>query len=221
MNRSRRSRGWPLAAAAGAILAAGGRPARAEEPVAAQAMAPAPSVHVNSDGEPVTLYRLDPDRWVVNGGVGQRGVHSGVVEHWVRVCDTPCDAVVNRQDAFVVAGDDVTPSKSFALNDGVTSLRVKRGSAGAFTTGVTAALAGSGLAMFGLTVLLMSSGQQLPPRSTPPNWAPSLGNNLPPDRSMDTAGSFHTLGLVTLIVGGAVAVAGVLTALQNRTTVEQ
>jgi hypothetical protein len=90
------------------------RPRRAH--AAACPSSSAQPLRLDSDDSRASLLRLDPDIWIVNARHRSEGPR---VEHWTRVCDAPCNALVDRNGLFMVAGDGLTPSEPFSLEKDV------------------------------------------------------------------------------------------------------
>lgn len=187
---------------------------------APKAAPPAAQVHVTADAGRVTLYRIDPDRWIFSGVPSRHSSGAGTVEHWMRVCDTPCDATVAPADALVVAGLGVTPSSPFNLGEGNHNLRVKPGSASARTLGGTGIILGAGFMLGGGVMALVPSPNASSPQGQPPLGGPgNTGASQPTDNSSDAFHTFRTIGLVTLVVGAAMVIAGSIAFVGNQTEV--
>jgi hypothetical protein len=184
-----------IAAMMGCALGATGATARAESPPGS-----GPPLRVDSDDGRASLFRIDPEIWVVSAASGRTPVPR-TVERWTRVCDAPCNTAVDRNGLFRIAGAGLTASETFSLQENVTSLRVNAGSSGLLTAGLFGAALGGGLTVSGLMLLAMH--HTMPAPTVPP---PSF--------------DMGKVGWGLLLTGGPLLIAGTVTALANGTTVE-
>ena len=179
-------------------LAAASATARAEPAPPAGPSSSAQPLRVDSDDGRASLLRLDPDIWIVNARNRLGGPR---VEHWTRVCDAPCNAPVDRNGLFMIAGDGLTPSQPFSLEKDVKTVKVTAGSSARRTLGLAGVALGAGMTFIGIAMAATTPK----PTSPPPGWPANLGWDSPSGPPAALTWGFVVVGAVTLIVGMAVA----------------
>lgn len=150
------------------------------------------SVRLDADDERATL-----ERHVSNE------TESGA-EPWRELCITPCQARVPADAALRVGGQRINPSKPFHLPEGRSEVSVKAdvGTKAHTAWGYVLMLGGGGVAVSGAGFLLM-------------------GSVFPDDRETGNIGrAFTTFGAVTLGIGLAAVVGGIVLVTTDDTTVQ-
>jgi hypothetical protein len=189
-------------------LAVASATARAEPTPPPSPSSSAQPLRLDSDDGRASLFRIDPEVLITYGTAGP-SAGQRAVEHWTRVCDAPCDAAVDRDGRFRVAGDGLTTSEPFSLGKNVKTLKVTAGSSGLRRFGIGAAVLGGFLTVSGLTLLTMTPN----PTSPPPGWPASLGWDQP-------SGPSAALTWGQIVVGAILLLTGTTVALANSTVVE-
>jgi len=179
-------------------LAAASATARAEPAPPAGPSSSAQPLRLDSDDGRASLLRFDPDIWIVNA---RHRLGAPRVEHWTRVCDAPCNALVDRNGLFMVVGDGLTPSEPFSLEKDVRTLKVTAGSSARRSLGLAGVMLGAGMTSIGIAMAATTRK----PTSPPPGWPASLGWDQPSNPPAALTWGFVVVGAVTLIVGMAVA----------------
>jgi len=172
---------------------------RAEPAPPASPSSSAQPLRLDSDDGRASLLRLDPDIWIVNARHRSQGPRP--LEHWTRVCDAPCNALVDRNGLFMIAGDGLTPSEPFSLGKDVKTLKVTAGSSARRSLGLAGVVLGAGIASIGIGMAATTQN----PTSPPPGWPASLGWDQPSNPPAALTWGFVVIGAVMLIVGTAVA----------------
>ncbi|MDI1475467.1 hypothetical protein [Polyangium sp. y55x31] len=184
---------------------------------AAPAPAPAPAplaptegmplVHIESNWPELELARIDGD---VGGGNHQpEFVGPNTITKYI--CRAPCDKLVDGRDGhrFYISGPGMVPTESFRLDglDGHVTARVKGVSLARFTGGFLGTVLGGFFAVSGAAITGMSYTIDTTPTPEVPD----------PVRQIRTV---RTIGLVTLGIGAAGFVGGLMLLSEGRTRIE-
>jgi hypothetical protein len=181
-------------------LAVASATARAEPTPPPSPSSSAQPLRLDSDDGRASLLRLDPDIWIVNARHRSRGPWP--IEHWTRLCDAPCNAPVDRNGLFMVAGDGLTPSEPFSLEKDVRTLKVTAGSSARRSLGLAGVMLGAGMTSIGIAMAATTPK----PTSPPADWPATLPWDSPSGPPAALTWGFVVVGAVMLIVGMAVAV---------------
>lgn len=168
-----------------------------------------PFVHIESNWPDVELSRVEGD---VGGGYHhQQGGYVGPTVISKYVCRAPCDRLVDGRDGhrFFIGGAGMFPAPAFRLDDldGDVTVRVKGTSIGRFTGGVVLTALGGMLALGGTMFTAVSFAMDPEPTPEQPN----------PEHER---GVVRTFGLVTLGLGAASLVGGLILLSEGRTRIE-
>jgi hypothetical protein len=158
-------------------------------------------LRLDSDDSQAKLYRLTEAGSLAVAT--SRGMAYGAYESYAPVCSVPCDTEVDPQGTYRIGGDGVTPTKAFelpALRGPDLRLHIKAGSRPVRVLGLTGVYLGVASIVTGATLYLTGD----------------LVNSHSVDGSHS---SLPTVGLVTLAVGAAVTVAGIVGVVESGTSV--
>jgi hypothetical protein len=161
----------------------------------------APRVRIEANRPNVEIVRVEPGVPMVNSS---GGTTAGVV---VRpVCKAPCGEVVDGRDGsqFYFAAPGMVSSKTFALADqsGDVTARIKGGSTGRRYAGLGMTIGGSAAALTGGVFLAAGAGMSADPTEA------------------DNGDRLVTMGAISLGIGGALLVPGIILLTTNRTSFE-
>ncbi|MDC3988117.1 hypothetical protein [Polyangium jinanense] len=166
-----------------------------------------PLVHIESNWPDLELARIDGD---VGGGHHQpEYVGPNTITKFM--CRAPCDKLVDGRDGhrFFISGPGMVPTESFRLEglEGHVTARVKGVSMARFTGGFLGTVLGGFFVLSGVAIAGMSYTIDTTPTPEVPD----------PARQINTV---RTIGLVTLGIGAAGFIGGIMLLSEGRTRVE-
>jgi len=168
-----------------------------------------PLIHIESNWSDLELSRIEGD---IGGGFQQQQQgYAGPTTISKYVCRAPCDKLVDGRDGhrFFITGPGMFPAPSFRLDDqdGHVTVRVKGTSLGRFTGGVILVALGGVMGLGGAMFTGASFAIDPEPTMENPN----------PQEDMRVV---RTFGLVTLGLGAAGLIGGILLLSEGHTRIE-